>query len=63
MVPAGEFTKEGLLSGKLEFFMANFKLKDVSTYHAGATLVCHIYLFLEDSMIGRNRGSFPLSYS
>ena len=44
MVPAGEFTKEGLLSGKLEFFMANFKLKDVSTYHAAARHACrHIY--------------------
>ena len=35
MAPAGEFTK-GLWSGKLEFFIANFKLKDVSTYHAPA---------------------------
>ena len=35
MGPAGEFTK-GLWSGKLEFFMANFKLKDVSTYHGTA---------------------------
>ena len=35
MAPAGEFSK-GLWSGKLEFFIANFKLKDVSTYHPRA---------------------------
>ena len=39
MAPAGEFTK-GLWSGKLKFLIANFKLKDVSTYHAAA--VCTI---------------------
>ena len=36
MAPAGEFSK-GLWSGKLEFFIANFKLKDVSTYHPRAS--------------------------
>ena len=39
MAPAGEFTK-ALWSGKLELLIANFKLKDVSTYHPAA--VCAI---------------------
>ena len=36
----GEFTKS-LWSRKLEFFIANFKLKDVSTYHPAARRTRH----------------------
>ena len=59
MAPAGEFTK-GLWSGKLEFFIANFKLKDVSTYHAGARyqpnlfclFFCWMFVFVLSEYLG-----------